>query len=43
MTADEQGRSLRILIANERKVAEPVPLSPGDHLRVGKTVIQVRS
>jgi len=28
---------------NERKVAEPVPLSPGDHLRVGKTVIQVRS
>ena len=27
---------------NDRKVAEPVPISAGDHLRVGKTVIQVR-
>jgi pSer/pThr/pTyr-binding forkhead associated (FHA) protein len=28
---------------NEHKVAEPAALSPGDHLRVGKTVIEVRS
>jgi pSer/pThr/pTyr-binding forkhead associated (FHA) protein len=28
---------------NEQKVAEPQSLSAGDHLRVGKTVIEVRS
>jgi pSer/pThr/pTyr-binding forkhead associated (FHA) protein len=28
---------------NEHKVAEPAPLSPGDRLRVGKTVIEVKS